>query len=240
MAKDKNDAAAAASKNAPFWLPQGTSADAFKDEELIDVGGFTPIYKPKNAWAGGVETAKLKPVRGFPVGLEYLSLIEAENDNEEDRIPLMARVILAEPNVGYRGKRGAAEEKVELKAGDDIYVPINGNLLYNRPFMVSLFDPTHVTFTKFTVTGQMPMAQGDMWVWRVQFSPNKVARSQDSRLRVPELRIPPDVYAAFGEKIRKALPANAVMRAGVLPQGGGVTPSGHVYDKDGVVHNQIS
>jgi hypothetical protein len=210
------------------YMPKG-----FREEDFKDVGGLTPIYKPKNAYAGGDASKKWAPVLGWIVNMEVLPTIERDDG---DWTPLQARMILCSPNKGVRGPR-TKEDILDVAPGESILVPLSGSLLYNRPFMVALFDPKNVHLARLTVTGQQAMELGDMWTWRVQ--KNDQTRERAGVFAVPELRIPPEIVSILDEKQIKALPQTAFMReARMLPMGR--TASGHVYDKDGVVQERSS
>jgi hypothetical protein len=226
MTEKKNDVKNEIKSVDAAYLPKG-----YREEDFKDVGGFTPIYKPKNAY-----TNKWAPVLGWVVNIEVLPTIEAKREDQDDFTPLQARVILCAPNKGVRGPR-TKEEIFDLGVGEEIFVPLSGNLLYNRPLMVALFDPKNVHLARFTVTGQMPMDLGDMWTWRVQM--NSQTKERTGTFIVPELRIPPEVVSVLTEKQIKALPQTAFMReARMLPMGR--TAAGHVYDKDGVLQERAS
>lgn len=204
------------------------------EDEYKEVGKFTPIYKPTHAWADGHKDKQLAPIEGIIIGLEALPLIEGDEERKlPDFLPLQILVRLAKANRGYRGSRLKGEEPVEVPAGGAIYVPVNGNLLYNRPLMVACFDRDFATVARFRVTGKMAMALGDLWTWNVTFA-KQIPRSQDRILQVHDLRLPAHVASDLSEKQVKALPSTAWMppNASGAPQLVGHTANGTPFNTD--------
>lgn len=212
----------------PDYVPSGFDMTGFDEKDLREVGSFTPMYKPKNAYEG-----KYAPVKGWLACCEPLPKIEGKNESDPDRVPLTAHVVLHKPNKGILGPRGE-ERIVELKAGESILVPIGGNLLFNKPFISALFDPLHAWYVVMSVVGTRPSDYpSDTWVWKVELSPRKFERSKtnEPRFVMAQTALTPEVFADLPEKTRKQLPSTAIMRGQVV----GRTSGGQLYDSDGVI-----
>ncbi len=229
---EKNPAAAVAGPN---YMPEG-----YSDDDFAVVGGFTPMYKPENAWSK--ESNKAKPgiveVFGWGVCVDALPVIKDPKGKEADRIPLVASILLVAPNRGVRGKKGE-EVPVECAVGERILVPIGGNLLWNKPFMEKLFDSKRYWLMKLKVIGtQASDYPSDTWMWEVSIAKTPKLRAEHPEIAAVETALHPAIIQALDEKVRKALPMTAYM-PNIPMLGVGVTSSGEVYDKDGVLVSRV-
>ena len=230
MAKEdiKSKAAAAA----VIGLPEGYGEDGFSE-----VGLLTPMYKPKNAFA-----------EKWPTVVGWLSHVEAlpkqvqknKDGEEEDWIPIALNIILTAPNKGILGKKGS-EKIVERAVGESLLVPLTGSLLYKKELMIAAFDASRIWLARISVTGQQASDYpSDMWVWKSELHNKPRVRKDDPSLSMVETALPPAILNELPVKITKALPPAAFAKSVQVPMmGGGVTSSGEVYDKDGVIQPRL-
>lgn len=234
MAEKEIKKGAAAAAAAPVVYTDGCS-----DDDFAEVGLLTPMYKPKNAWA-----EKWAPVRGMLSHVEALPKQTQKNKDgdDEDWIPLALHIILSAPNKGILGKKGQ-EKIVERAVGESLLVPLTGSLLYKKELVIAAFDALRIWPVRLTVTGQQPSDYpSDMWTWKSELANKPRVRKDDPRLSMVETTLPAAILNDLPAKVTKALPPAAFARSvqvQVPVLGGGVTPTGDVYDKDGVIQPRI-
>jgi hypothetical protein len=191
-AAKKTDAIVNASdKNFDFsaFMPEGWKAD-----DLRAIGGLTPIYAPEAALE-----EKFPPVAGWLDRIELLPEVTQGKDKATGQVrtyvPIMIRVQTTAPTKGIMGK-GDALQIVDVAAGDDILVPVTGNLRANKVLLGAVpgarprrelppaVAPDKVYFAILRVTGQQTVENGDMWVWDTRLHPKTIERS--GRYALPE------------------------------------------------------
>lgn len=213
------------------YMPEG-----YSDADFSEVGLLTPMYKPKNAFA-----EKWGPVFGWATHVQFLPKQvqkNAKTGEEEDWIPLGLNVVLCAPNKGVLGKKGA-ERIVEVAPGENLLVPLTGQLLYKKELMIAAFDAQRIWLARITVTGQQPSEYpSDMWTWKTELAKKPRLRKDDPTLSMIETTIPPELIGQLPPKVKKALPSSAYPHAAQVPIIG-QTASGEVYDADGVVRDRI-
>lgn len=218
----------AATSPAPVdhYMPEG-----YSDADFSVVGGFTPMYKPKNAFE-----QKLAPVFGWLLYTEALPVISDPKGKEKDRVPLALHVLLCAPNKGWLGPDGEEIEK-EIPVNEEILVPCSGNILFNRPLMTAAFDPERVWLVRMSVVDQQKSDYPTpMWVWKVEIANKPRKRSDFPRLANIQTALIPDVARYFDKKVIQALPPSAFARGvPMIGQGNGVTSSGEIYDSNGEI-----
>jgi len=201
MAKnDKTKATAADTNDFDFaaFMPEGYDAG-----DLRVIGGLTPIYSPEDAFEGG-----FPPVVGLMDRIEILPEVKV---GKEMFIPRCIRVQCLTATKATTGKKGE-RKSVDIAAGEDVLIPITGNLSNNKTLLAACVDAKHVYLVVARVRGQVDVGQiSPMWDWDVRLHPKSQER-----------------------KGRFLLPQNA-SRIEVL----GTTSSGDIYDADGVVKERI-
>lgn len=227
---EKTPTAAAAPTDKKNTAPILALPTGFSEDDFIVVGGFTPMYKPKNAFE-----KKWEAVRAWGGYIDALP--EIEDKDGKKRTPLVAVMFLVAPNVGVLGDRTDEKEKA-LAAGDKILIPLGGNLLWNKDFTAAMFDPKSYFLMRLRVVGQQPSPDypTDTWMWEVAVNPKRMLRSEHPVLQNCETALPPEVIAKLDERQKKPLPTTAYPRISPII---GRLPSGEVYDKDGVVQPRL-
>lgn len=177
------------------WMSAGLPADV-DITKIQEVGGLTPIWSPQEAWE-----EKFPPVIGWADRVEKLPPVQMGRDLF---IPRLVRVHLTAPTKGVIGKRGA-RTVVELKAGDDILVPLTGNLENSRKLMAAVKDPRYVTIVGIKLTGQIPTGQpSEMWTFSVGLTAHRILR-EGTRYVLP-IEIPDELPAS---QVAAGLPINS-------------------------------
>jgi hypothetical protein len=198
-AKDQIPNSAGASDDFDYskYMPEGHDA-----KDLRKIGGLTPIYNGNFAL-----DQKWPPCCGW---LDRIERIEIADPNDPNPIRDFMRVELTHPTKGVRGPRGANQEIVDLKAGEDILLPMSGNFKNVAVLRAALANPKEVFFGIFRAVGHMNTGKpSDM----VQFDQ-----------RISQKTKPRDG--------RFALPANAVYAPELQTTQVPVVP-GQVYDANG-------
>ena len=166
--------------------------------KIREVGGLTPIFSPQEAWE-----EKFPPIVGWADRIEELPPVQMGRDIF---IPRLIRIQLTAPTKAVLGKRGA-RQVVDLKAGDDILVPLTGNLENSRGLMAAIKDPRHVTLIGIKLTGHVPTGQpSDMWTFSVGLTAHKMAR-EGTRFALPFETPTPELPAgrvAAGQPVNQA------------------------------------
>lgn len=213
------------------YMPEG-----YSDADFSEVGLLTPMYKPKNAY-----TEKWGPVFGWATHVQFLPKQvqkNAKTGEEEDWIPLGLNVVLCAPNKGVLGKKGA-ERVVDVAPGENLLVPLTGQLLYKKELMIAAFDVQRIWLARITVTGQQTSEYpSDMWTWKTELAKKPRLRKDDPTLSMIETTIPPELIGQLPPKVKKALPSSAYPHAASVPIIG-QTSSGEVFDADGVLRDRI-
>lgn len=181
------------------YLPAGYDA-----KDLKSIGGLTPIYAAELALA-----QNWAPAVGW---MDRITVIDMDAD-EKDLKQRFREFIIMQSTVKTKGIRGKRDDReiIDVMPGDDILVPMSGNIKNISVLRAALADNDKVYLGVFRVTGTKNTGRPtDMWTIESFIHPKHAPREG-----------------------RFALPVGA-NHAPAL-QGGGVTSSGAVYDKDGVV-----
>jgi hypothetical protein len=133
MADDKKTKKADVQQNLPAngpvvdlsaFMPQGYSAD-----DLRIIGGLTPIYAPE-----AVAEGRFPPCAGF---LDRIEVLPDVVQKARIYVPVMIRVVASHPTKGILGKKETLEI-VDVAEGEEILVPITGNLRTNKVLLGSV------------------------------------------------------------------------------------------------------
>lgn len=100
------------------YMPEGYSAT-----DLKVIGGLTPIYAAEAALAQG-----FPPVVGF---LDRIEVLPEVKQGSKTYVPLMIRVKVTAATKAIIGK-GDEIKTVDIEPGQDVLVPISGNLRSNK------------------------------------------------------------------------------------------------------------
>ena len=167
-ASNPKDAAKAAEMEKGFdWtaanLPEGYDASGF-----TEVAGLTPIYSSEEA-----HEEDFPPVIGLIDRIETLPPVLMGRDWF---IPRMIRVVAMAPTKAVVGKRGA-RQVVDVPKGEDVLIPVTGNLANSRRLMAACRDPENVHLGAFKIKGTIPTGQPTpMWDWSVGLNEKKIKR----------------------------------------------------------------
>ena len=162
MAKDK-DTTTKSPINFDAYLPAGYDKSGLKE-----VGGLRPIVPAELQYDQGVVVA------GHIVALHDMPERPAINSKNGEKEPWQAILIhLTAPTKAQLG-----EDIKDVKAGDYVYIPVNGNLRNNADLLNAAVDKDRVHFGIFAVTEQVPMGKGknDMWSYKVMIHDKTIAR----------------------------------------------------------------
>lgn len=160
------------------YLPEGLDAKG-----LRATGGLTPIYAPDDALE-----------KGFPPACGYLDRIEVlpfvNQGKEKDGspkgfYPMMVRVCCTRPTKGVVGK-GENRKSVDIAVGEDVLIPITGNLKTNKTLLASSTDPKVHFFGIFRVTGTLKVNNqpSDMYTWDVMI--HEKSKIREGRYALPQ------------------------------------------------------
>lgn len=137
------------------FAPQGV-----KPENIVIYEGLTPIYAAERALEENWD-----PAVGWCYGTELLKTIRANTDSAYT--PLVVRLQLTSPTKAQSGPPDA-RKTVELKAGDDILIPVGASLRVQKKLENACIDPKQVYLLGFRVTGTMKSDYpNDMYVIEV-------------------------------------------------------------------------
>lgn len=138
------------------YLPEGVKA-----EDLTTFESLTPIYNAETALE-----EKWEPVVGYAYATEALKTLREGKDGEYT--PIMIRVHLTHPTKARAGTK-ESPRTVDMKAGEDIYVPVNSALEINKRLEAAIMDTEKVHLLIFRVTGTMKTEHpNDMFTWEVK------------------------------------------------------------------------
>ena len=155
-AKTKTTTTQAASEEFDWstFLPEGMKASDFVEVK----GDLTPIY-----------TAEEASTHGFPPLIGKMDRIEAlppQGKGKNEWIPWMIRVVASAPTKAMGGT-GDDREPVDVKIGDDVYLPIGGNMKIKRQLLLAALDTEKVFTVAARVSGSLDVGQpSEMWVWQ--------------------------------------------------------------------------
>jgi hypothetical protein len=135
-------ATAAGAFNPADYLPKGHDADKLKK-----TGGLTPMYKPDAAVQHG-----FPPAAGWINRIEVLPT-QAVGTKDEFTPICIYLCDLEKPTKGVTGKEPNSKI-VDREAGDDLMVPVTGNLTNNKQLIQALTDLKHRYFAIFHCTGE--------------------------------------------------------------------------------------
>ena len=156
MAKPKP---AAEEKKVVDWskfTPEGT-----KQDDFVQLFGLTPIYSSEHALENNWD-----PVTGHLVSYEEIKMAEPNPRIPGDTgVRDFFRVEIDRACKAVKGNKTAGHDVVDLKPGDEVLVPVGGNLSTMRALKAAALDPKRVHYVGFAVIGTLPMGSGknDMW-----------------------------------------------------------------------------
>ena len=147
----------------------------FDPKDFHKVGGLTPIYSPKEALAAGFPPAIVWIDR-----TEVLPAVNMGRDKQTGEpivfYPKMLRGCCVTATLACVGKRGQ-RQVVERKAGDDILIPLTGNLLNNKTLIAAAQHPTKVFLGAFALKGTIDIGQpSELWDWDVRLHAKTMLR----------------------------------------------------------------
>jgi len=153
----KTNTAATAPKVEKFdmraFLPEG-----FSESDFDVIGGLRPICQP--------ETMMKYPVCGYVVALLDMPQRKDKSD---------WRALLIHLTGATKAKAG--EDIVEVAAGEEVLVPINGNLKNNPDLLNAACDPRNVYIAWLQCVGQLDVGKAsDMWNFEVKLSRKSIQR----------------------------------------------------------------
>lgn len=135
------------------FLPEG-----FSEDDFDIVGGLRPICQP--------ESMMQYPVAGFVVALLEMPQRKDKSD---------WRALLIHLTAATKAKAG--EDIVEIEAGEEVLVPVNGNLKNNPDLLNAACDPNNVYVAMLVCTGAIDVGkQSDMWNFEVKLSRKAIKR----------------------------------------------------------------
>ena len=157
MAKNTKQTAAKPEMNVDLtkFLPEGFSLSDFDV-----VGGLRPICPP--------ELNEGSPIVGWVVTL-------LDMPDREDGSKWQALLI----NLASTAKAKAGDDIVDVEPGQDVLIPVGGNLKNNADLLNAAVDPHKVVMGIFTVTGQQDVGKpSPMWTYDVRLAIKK-AKTRD-------------------------------------------------------------
>ena len=182
------------------FLPEGYEADGLKK-----IGSLVPIYAAKLAFEQGWD-----PVVGKLISIDVRDMGDKIPDPKQ-RYREFALVELAHPTKAVTGS-GDNQRVVAVKKGEDVLVPVSGNIKNIRDLRVAAADPGNISLVVFRCIGSrklnVPGKPSPMWVI-------------DAR-----------IHAKTTPRVGRYLLSTAQIM-GQLPEGerlAAVTPTGEVYD----------
>lgn len=212
MADDKNKnkapmvGAAVQTKSKDFdWA--SVMPAGYEAEGLHDIGGLTPIYASEPAFEEG-----WAPCIGHLVRLDTIDIGGEKEKDPKQRWRKFVRVQLAVATKGVLGS-GENQKIVDVDAEQDILMPLSGNLKNVEELLAALADPDRVFLGVFRVLGKKDIGRPkgqEMWEIDSKLHNKTIARTGRFTLKQGETNAP-------------ALTA------------AGVTNSGVMHDRDGVV-----
>lgn len=156
MAKnDKNTAAAAEIIDFSQYIPADLAQQLGGKVRLEETGLLTPLYRHEQAWE-----MKFGPVIGYWMGIEQLPVDDFD-----------AMVLRVELTVAAKGCTGKSDDMqiVDVKAGEQILVPINGKLRNNRKLLQAAMDRKNYFFGIIQPLGPRKVNKkpSEMWDYKV-------------------------------------------------------------------------
>lgn len=146
-AKRETQMAKPAEVDMKAFLPAGMSED-----DLSEVGGLRPICQP--------EEMQDSPVAGWVVAILDMP---ARKDKSE------WQALLIETTGACRAKVG--EEIRTIDAGEEVLIPLNGNLKNNPDLLNAAASQTHVFWAFLRCTGQVDLGKpSPMWSFLVKLN----------------------------------------------------------------------
>lgn len=182
-------------QNPPFTVDWTKLAPGITEADIRKTGQLTAMYLPAEAL-----TKKWPPIVVDLVGIETWATVVK---NGKPWTPRQLRGVLVTPAKAIGGTGDAAQE-VDLKPGDDILIPITGNLSVNKEILLAAAHEKLLFRAGFAVTGMQETKNGDMHVWEAPILGKPQQRS--------------------GRFLQIGQPTE-------LPQMNGKTSDGTVYDK---------
>lgn len=178
-------------------------ADGYAVDELRIIGGLTPIYVPEEALSQG-----FPPVFGKMDRIEFLPT--QRQGQKDEWTPRMIRVVALMPTKAMGGT-GDDRHLVDIAVGDDVLIPVTGNLSNNKTLLIAAAHEDLVFVAGFRVKGQKEIGRpSEMWDWDVRLHPKTERRA--GRFMLPQ-----------GEKVtRTELPATTASGTAYDPRTGEV------------------
>lgn len=204
MAAGKNDKnvsnVSADSKNDfdfQSYLPEGWSA-----KELRKIDGLTPIYAPELAL-----DHKWTPCVGF---MDRIISIDFGEDQKDNRFREFIVMQLTADTKGVRGDK-SNREVVDVKAGEDILMPMSGNIKNITVLRAALANNEKVYIGAFRVTGKLDTGMPTpMWKIDSFLHPKSDKRQGRFLLGMDEKHEPAlENPSATGAATNAAVPATA-------------------------------
>lgn len=184
--------------------------EGYDAKELRKVGGLTPIYA-----AGPAYENKWPPCAGWIVGIEVLDMGGEHKDPKQRFRPFLRLESTCKTKAAVGKKR--EQEIVDIDVGQDILMPLSGNIRNVKEIQIASADPKNTYLGIFRVTGsrQVNDEPSEMWVIDSRLHPK--ARVREGRFLLTQTQ---------------NIPAQM--------QEGGVTATGEVFDKHGVIQTQAA
>ena len=220
--KKKQDVAGVSSdesESLKFWseVLDGTEY-AGQADKLELKGKLAPIFNLEMAHARKLACfGKIVRLEGIPMTEPVVKKINGEDVTVDSGIRYFLRMEAIKPTLGTRGDRDQQEE-VPVKKGEDILMPLSGNIKNVEDLKAAVAHPTEVSIVGFRVIGQRKVNNkgNAMWDIETMFHPAKLRR---------------EGRYLFGS-------GNAV--TDVSKQIAGTTSTGAQYTKDGEVLSSAS
>ncbi len=195
--------------------------EEFKDlaGELHQTGGLIPVYYAKMALE-----SHLEPVVGWIDRL--VKLKDIDQGGGKIFSPIMLQVVLERPCKAFVKRGDDDYETVDLKPGEEVFIPMSANLAYNKDVVAAATNKTHTTFCIFRVTGERKVNNQPSKM--IEIAAVMAGKPPKAKVREGRFAIPLDTY------LIRSTDANG--RGENLAQ----LPSGEVFDKDGVVRSAVT
>lgn len=175
MAKPNAKATTQAAPEAEFdwskFMPQGMSAADFVEVK----GDLTPIYTAEEA-----TTLGFPPLIGKADRIECLPM---QGKGANQWVPWMIRVVASAPTKAMGGT-GDEREPVDINVGDDVYLPIGGNMKVKKQLLLAAINPEKVFTIAVRVAGSRDIGQAsEMWVWETLLGKSE---TRTGRFAIPQ------------------------------------------------------
>jgi hypothetical protein len=176
MAKNESKSVAGANINEKDFDWSAFIPKEHKATDLRAIGGLTPIYVPEEALG-----QKFPPVYGKMDRIEYLPTQRV--GQKDEWTPAVIRVNCLVPT---KAMAGTKEDRVlvDVAAGEDVLIPITGNLKNNKTLLISAVDAGFVHIAGFRVKGQKDIGRAagqEMWDWEVMLLTNPAPEARAGR-----------------------------------------------------------